>query len=195
MGRSRASRRCRPGPHGVYTAHDGVVDVAWETDGSTVTLRPNANGQLAWNGVTYGIVDPLNAGHLSGVFRKSGGSGATVTFKGNGRFDDEGITGDTLLPGTDNPSASASHSIAGNTVTMLYDSGPLDAVAVRAAAVPRHEGSGRARPARRSPGCRRAQKPWCTYVAFMPQDEQPHQAEVGHRDGDALGGRDGVVAP
>lgn len=118
---------------GIYAAHDGVVDIAWETDGSTVTLRPNGDGQLTWNGVTYGIVDPLNGGHLSGVYRKSGsGSGATVSFHGNGRFDDDGVTADTLLPGTDNPSGVGSYSISGNTVTLLYDSGPLETLSAYA---------------------------------------------------------------
>lgn len=118
---------------GVYAAHDGVVDIAWETDGSTVTLRPNSDGQLTWNGVAYGVVDPLQAGHLSGVFRKAaGGSGATVSFKGSGRFDDDGITADTLLPGSDNPSGTGSYSISGNTLTMVYDAGPVESLSVYA---------------------------------------------------------------
>jgi hypothetical protein len=118
---------------GVYAAHDGVVDIAWETDGSTVTLRQNSNGQLTWKGMTYGIVDPLNGTHLSGVYRKAGaGSGATIAFHGNGRFDDDGVTADTLLPGTDNPSGTGSYSIVGNTVSLVYDAGPLETLSIYA---------------------------------------------------------------
>jgi hypothetical protein len=118
---------------GVYFAHDGLVDIAWETDGTTVTLRPNVAGQLTWNGVTYGIVDPLQGAHLSGTYKRlSGGSGATITFKGTGRFDDDGVTGDTNLVGTDNPSGVGSYSIRGNTVYLVYDAGPFESMAVYA---------------------------------------------------------------
>jgi hypothetical protein len=118
---------------GVYAAHDGVIDVAWETDGSTATLRQNSKGQLVMNGVPYGIVDPLNGATLSGVYRRaSGGSGSTITFHGNGRFDDEGVTGDTSLVGTDNPSGTGSYSVQGNTLSLVYDAGPFETLAVYA---------------------------------------------------------------
>ncbi|MDX6206526.1 MAG: hypothetical protein QOF39_2583 [Frankiales bacterium] len=118
---------------GVYFAHDGLVDIAWETDGTTVTLRPNTTGQLTWNGLTYGIVDPLQGAHLSGTYKRlSGGSGATITFKGNGRFADDGVTADTNLVGTDNPSGTGSYSVRANTVYLVYDSGPFESMAVYA---------------------------------------------------------------
>jgi hypothetical protein len=118
---------------GVYAAHDGLVDIAWETDGTTVTLRPNSAGQLTWNGVTYGIVDPLQGAHLSGTYKRlSGGSGATITFRGDGRFDDDGVTGDTNLVGTDNPSGVGSYSIRDNTAYLVYDSGPFESMAIYA---------------------------------------------------------------
>jgi hypothetical protein len=116
---------------GVYAAHDGLVDIAWETDGTTVTLRPNAAGQLTWKGVTYGFVDPLASGHLSGSYKRlSGGSGATITFKGDGRFVDEGITGDTDVVSADNPSGTGSYSVRGNTAYLVYDSGPFESLSL-----------------------------------------------------------------
>ncbi|MDX6202952.1 MAG: hypothetical protein QOJ83_2452 [Frankiales bacterium] len=118
---------------GLYSAHDGVVDIAWATDGTTVTLRPDTAGRLTWNGVTYGIVDALQGAHLSGTYKRlSGGSGATITFTSAGRFSDEGITGDTNLVTTDNPSGGGSYSIQGNTAYLVYDSGPLESMAVYA---------------------------------------------------------------
>jgi hypothetical protein len=118
---------------GVYAAHDGVVDIAWETDGTTVTLRPDTAGRLTWNGVTYGIVDPLQGTHLSGTYKRlSGGSGATITFTGAGRFSDDGITGDTNLVTTDNPSGGGSYSVLGNTAYLVYDSGPVESMALYA---------------------------------------------------------------
>ena len=118
---------------GVYAAHDGVVDIAWDTDGTTVTLRPNSLGQLVWNGVTYGVVDPLAGAHLSGTYKRlSGGSGATITFTAAGRFSDDGITGDTGLPTTDNPSGGGSYTVRDNTLYLVYDSGPLETMAVYA---------------------------------------------------------------
>ena len=72
---------------GVYFAHDGVVDIVWQTDGTSVTLRAQRNGQLIWNGRSYGIVDALQDAHLSGSYKRvSGGSGATITFTSAGRF-------------------------------------------------------------------------------------------------------------
>ena len=118
---------------GTYAAHDGLVDIAWDTDGTTVTLRPDAVGRLSWNGVTYGAVDPLGGAHLSGTYRRlSGGSGARITFKGNGRFSDDGITADTNLAGTDNPSGTGSYTLRDNTAYLVYDSGPLETMSVYA---------------------------------------------------------------
>src|SRR5207237_6229499 len=111
---------------GVYAAHDGIVDIAWDTDGTTATLRPNSLGHLVWNGVTYGVVDPLEGARLSGTYKRlSGGSGATITFTPAGRFHDDGITADTGLASTDNPSGAGSYSIRDNTAYLVYDSGPL----------------------------------------------------------------------
>jgi hypothetical protein len=116
---------------GVYSAHDGVVDIGWDTDGTTVTLRPNAAGQLPYNGMLYGIVDPLQGASLSGTYTRSPrGSGATIVFKGSGRFDDDGVTADTSLGTTDNPSGAGSYAIRGNTVYLVYDSGPLESMAI-----------------------------------------------------------------
>lgn len=118
---------------GVYAAHDGVVDIGWDTDGTTVTLRPDASGILNWNGTIYGAVDPLNGVRLSGSYKRlSGGSGAQITFEGNGRFSDDGITGDTDLIGTTNPSGVGSYAIEGNTLSLVYDSGPLETMSVYA---------------------------------------------------------------
>jgi hypothetical protein len=118
---------------GVYGAHDGVVDLAWDIDGTTVTLRPNSLGQLTWNGLVYGVVDPMQTTRLSGTYKRlTGGSGATITFKGTGRFSDDGITGDTNLPGTDNPSGVGSYEIRNNTIYLVYDAGPLETMAIYA---------------------------------------------------------------
>ncbi|BEP15872.1 hypothetical protein acdb102_41830 [Acidothermaceae bacterium B102] len=118
---------------GVYAAHDGVVDIAWDIDGTTVTLRPNSLGQLVWNGVTYGVVDPLASAHLSGTYKRLlGGTGATITFTAAGRFNDDGVTGDTGLPTTDNPSGGGTYTVRDNTLFLVYDSGPLETMAVYA---------------------------------------------------------------
>jgi hypothetical protein len=118
---------------GVYAAHDGVVDIAWDTDGTTATLRPNSLGQLSWNGLVYGSVDPMAGAHLSGTYKRlTGGSGATITFGGDGRFTDDGITADTNLTGTDNPSGAGSYTIRDNTLYLVYDVGPFETMSVYA---------------------------------------------------------------
>jgi hypothetical protein len=75
----------------------------------------------------------LAGAHLSGTYKRlSGGSGATISFTAAGRFSDDGITGDTGLPTTDNPSGGGSYTVRDNTLYLVYDSGPLETMAVYA---------------------------------------------------------------
>jgi hypothetical protein len=125
---------------GIYDAHDGRVDLSWPSTGVSTTLRPDAHGLLRLDGRTYGVVDPLDGATLSGTYRRlSGGSGATVTFTGHGRFSDEGVTADTDLPSTANPSGAGAYRVAGNTLTMVYDAGPLQTLSLYA--LPQYLGS------------------------------------------------------
>ena len=119
---------------GVYAAHDGVVDVAWDTDGTTATLRPNSLGHLVWNGVTYGVVDPLNGGHLSGHVQAARPAAAEP----RSRSPAPAVSRTTASPRTPGcrapttPPARAATASATTRSTLVYDSGPLETMAVYA---------------------------------------------------------------
>jgi hypothetical protein len=126
-----------PGGHqvvdtGTYMVADGIVTVTW-SGGETVQITALDEEGLFFDlyGARYGYVDPLTNTTLDGTYsRGSGGSGARITFTPDGAFSDEGITGDTGLMVTTNPSGTGHYSISRNTLTLQYDHGTVQSISI-----------------------------------------------------------------
>jgi hypothetical protein len=123
------------GPAGYQVASGGVPDTGHFTDdgtsvhitwsgGEKVSVEVDHRGHFVMYGTEYGPVSHLNGATLTGTYlRAAGGSGGRISFRPGSRFTDTGITSDTGLLTTDNPTGSGRYNIKENTLTLRYDNG------------------------------------------------------------------------